>query len=117
MHRANSQNDGVRLRLRLTNYMRNILSLASDARRILLHGGDKGNPIPSLRIAISLQNEISGLAPLSSARIVGRHLRMQQRWPGPPGCCGAASSHHSGPVQLVSSACFQILFESRKAIR
>ena len=41
-----------------------------------------------------------------SARFVGRHLRMQQRWPG---CCRAASRHHSGSVQLVFSACFQIV--------
>ena len=41
MHRAKSQNCGVRVRLRLTNRMRASLSLASNMRRILLHGKDK----------------------------------------------------------------------------
>ena len=53
---------------------------------------------------------VSPLFPLgaclaSSARFVGPFLRMQQRWSG---CCRAYSSHHYGPVQLVSS--FQVFF-------
>ena len=31
------------------------------------------------------------------------------------GCCRADSSHHSGTVRLVSSACFQVLFDSGRA--
>ena len=45
-----------------------------------------------------------GACLLSSAWIVVCHLCMQQRWPR---CCYAASRHHSGPVQLVSSPCFR----------
>ena len=41
MLRANSQKDGVRTRLRLTNHMRTSLSLASNVHWILLHGEDK----------------------------------------------------------------------------
>ena len=62
MYLANSQSDGVRLRLRLTNRMLTSLSLmaaarcsASDVRLILMHCKDKKNPIPSLRCVISLR--------------------------------------------------------------
>ena len=44
---------------------------------------------------------------LHPAWFVCRLLRVLQRWPW---CCHAASSHHSGLVQLVSSACFHVSY-------
>ena len=58
MRCANSQNDGARLRLRLTNSM--CTNLVSDVCRILMHCKENTNPIACLSCAISFARCMNG---------------------------------------------------------